>query len=34
MADALLDDIERSVIWFESLTLPMPEPMTPSAFRH
>jgi len=34
MADALLDDIERSVIWFESLTLPMPEPTTSSAFRH
>jgi glutamate decarboxylase len=34
MADALLDDIERSVIWFESLTLPMPEPTSSSAFRH
>ena len=34
MADALLDDIERAVAWFESLTLPMPEPTTSSAFRH
>jgi glutamate decarboxylase len=34
MADDLLDDIERSVIWFESLTLPMPEPTTSCAFRH
>jgi glutamate decarboxylase len=34
MADALLDDIERAVAWFESLTVPMPEPTTSSAFRH
>jgi hypothetical protein len=34
MADALLDYIERAVAWFESLTLPMPEPTTSSAFRH
>jgi glutamate decarboxylase len=34
MADALLDDIERAVGWFESLTLPMPEPITSSSFRH
>jgi len=34
MADALLDDIERAVSWFESLSLPMPEPITSNAFRH
>jgi glutamate decarboxylase len=34
MADALLDDIERAVCWFESLSLPMPEPITSNAFRH
>jgi glutamate decarboxylase len=34
MADALLNDIERAVSWFESLSLPMPEPITSNAFRH
>jgi hypothetical protein len=34
MADALLDDIERAVQWFEDLALPMPEPIIRTGFRH
>jgi glutamate decarboxylase len=34
MADALLDDIERAVLWFEGLAQPMPEPIIQTAFRH
>jgi len=34
MAGQLLDDIRRDVAWFESLKLPMPEPMTHTSFAH
>jgi glutamate decarboxylase len=34
MADALLDDFERAVLWFEGLAQPMPEPIIQTAFRH
>ncbi len=34
MADALLEDIERAVAWFQSLDGPMPEPLGPKASFH
>ena len=34
LAEELLSDIARDVAWFESLVLPMPKPMTQTAFRH
>jgi glutamate decarboxylase len=34
LADELLEDIARDVAWFESLTMPMPAPMTHTSFRH
>ena len=35
MADALLDDIERAVCWFEGLDGPMPQPEErQSGFHH
>ena len=34
MADALIDDIERAVDWFQSLDRPMPDPQQRSGSFH